>query len=638
VTRESRNPIRPVSYRTTALDTDRMPPGIPWIIGNEAAERFSFYGMRTILVVFMAKYLFLLDGRGVAPMSETAAVEHYHTFVAWVYFTPLLGALLSDIFLGKYRTIILLSAVYCSGHAALACMGGAGNSPLWLLAGLSLICLGSGGIKPCVSAHVGDQFGAPNRHLLTRIYNWFYFSINLGSFVSTLLTPWLLEWYGPHWAFGVPGVLMAVATLLFWMGRYRFVHVPPGGAKFFRELCSFEGLAALAKLIPLFLFIAVFWSLYDQTGSSWVFQAGQMDLHFLGIRWLESQVQAANPVLILVFIPLFALGIYPVIHRVFPLTPLRKIGIGFALAAASFALTALVQSWIDAGARPSIGWQFLCYILITAAEIMISIVGLEFAYTQSPRNLKSMIMSLYLLSVFAGNMFTAAINRYIQIPGAAGEQCAEALLKLPPDWRADPRTVMLPGYDGVTGTADDFIQKLEDGKPTTIILPGQTAYNAAAATVEENILKRGGRPPVVGALNMKGLGTDPWGNPIRCEIRNSNQVRVISDGPDHTPGTRWDQGILIDINHSAPASAPSWLDRLHPQQPWLARRISELGGTADHAPPAGAITFTRTTFSGGQTKLQGAAYFRFFLWLMLGTTAVYLPFAACYRPKTYLQE
>jgi POT family proton-dependent oligopeptide transporter len=615
-----------------------MPPGIPWIIGNEAAERFSFYGMRTILVVFMAKYLFLLDGRGGIPMSEAAAVEHYHTFVGWVYFTPLLGALLSDIFLGKYRTIILLSVVYCLGHAALACMGNWGNSPGWLLAGLLLICLGSGGIKPCVSAHVGDQFGSSNRHLLSRIYNWFYFSINLGSFVSTLLTPWLLEWYGPHWAFGVPGVLMAVATVLFWMGRHKFVHVPPGGMKFFRELFSSEGLIALAKLIPLFLFIAVFWSLYDQTGSSWVFQAGQMDLHFLGVRWLESQIQAVNPILILIFIPLFALVIYPLVQRVFTLTPLRKIGIGFFLAAASFALTALVQSWIDAGRSPSIGWQFLCYILITAAEIMISIVGLEFSYTQAPRNLKSMIMSLYLLSVFAGNMFTAAINRFIQIPGPASEQCEAAIRRLPTDWQKDPRTIMLPGYDGITGTADDFIQTVESGKPTTLILPGQPAYNRAADTIEEQILKRGGKPPDAPDLNLKGLGIDPWGNPIRCEILNSSKIRVISNGPDHAPGTRWDQGMLIDINRPSPKLAISWTDRFHPQESWLSRRISELGGNAGPPASSAGITFTRTTFSGGQTKLQGADYFRFFMWLMLGTTVAFIPFAAIYRPKSYLQE
>ena len=178
-----------MSHRTAPVDTDRMPPGIPYIISNEAAERFSFYGMRTILVIFMAKYLWLMDGKGGTPMSNAEATEHYHSFAAWVYFTPLFGALLSDIFLGKYRTIIVLSVVYCLGHAALACMGMFGQSQWWLFAGLALICLGSGGIKPCVSAHVGDQFGSRNSHLITRIYNWFYFSINLGSTLSMLLTP-----------------------------------------------------------------------------------------------------------------------------------------------------------------------------------------------------------------------------------------------------------------------------------------------------------------------------------------------------------------------------------------------------------------------------------------------------------------
>ena len=142
-----------------------MPPGIPYIIGNEAAERFSFYGMRTILVVFMAQYLHFMDGGGGAPLTRQQAVEYYHQFASWVYFTPLLGALIADIFLGKYLTILLLSIVYCLGHAALACMGSFGNSPWWLFAGLLLICLGSGGIKPCVSAHVGDQFGKSNHHL-----------------------------------------------------------------------------------------------------------------------------------------------------------------------------------------------------------------------------------------------------------------------------------------------------------------------------------------------------------------------------------------------------------------------------------------------------------------------------------------
>lgn len=602
-----------------------MPPGIPYIISNEAAERFSFYGMRTILVIFMAKYLWLMDGKGGTPMSNAEATEHYHSFAAWVYFTPLFGALLSDIFLGKYRTIIVLSVVYCLGHAALACMGMFGQSQWWLFAGLALICLGSGGIKPCVSAHVGDQFGSRNSHLITRIYNWFYFSINLGSFVSTLLTPWLLQWYGPHWAFGVPGVLMAIATVLFWMGRNKFVHVPAGGLKFFRELFSREGLFALAKLIPLFLFIAAFWALYDQTGSSWVFQAAQMDRNFLGTTWLESQIQAVNPILILTFIPLFTFAVYPAIGRVFRLTPLRKIGIGFVLMVATFGLSALIQTWIDGGGKPSIGWQFLAYALITASEIMVSIVGLEFAYTQAPKNMKSMIMSLYLLSVFVGNMLTSRINHHIQIPSAAAEQLDAAIASLPAGWQRDPRTVILGGYDGITGNEDDFIARLESGAMDELEIPGQAAYQRAAGTVQSAAREAGDR--LDSTAEIGDLGKDAWGNAIRYEIIDAGSFRIMSDGPDRTPGTRWDQGLTVTIQKPAATEE---------DRSWLARRKAALG--LQEAKAVTETTYTAKAFSGGQTKLEGAEYFKFFTWLMLGTTVLYIPFALAYRPKTYLQD
>ena len=116
----------------------------------------------------MVQYLHLMDGKSTGVMNEAEATANVHLFMGAVYLTPFLGALLADIFLGKYRTIIALSIVYCAGHAALAGMGLFGHSPWWLLAGLGLIALGSGGIKPCVSAHVGDQFGARNAHLLTQ--------------------------------------------------------------------------------------------------------------------------------------------------------------------------------------------------------------------------------------------------------------------------------------------------------------------------------------------------------------------------------------------------------------------------------------------------------------------------------------
>ena len=229
-------------YLTAPLPSKDMPKGIPYIVSNEAAERFSFYGMNCILTIFMTQYLMGSDGK-LDVMSEEDAKKYFHLFKMAAYFFPIVGALISDIFLGKYHTIISLSLVYCLGHLALAL----DDTRIGLFIGLGLIVIGSGGIKPCVSAHVGDQFGKTNQNLLEKVFGWFYFSINLGSFVSTMLTPFLLDKYGPHVAFGVPGILMGVATLAFWMGRHKFVHIPAGGFGFVKEIFSGTGFRLLLE-------------------------------------------------------------------------------------------------------------------------------------------------------------------------------------------------------------------------------------------------------------------------------------------------------------------------------------------------------------------------------------------------------
>ena len=396
-------------YRTSPAASTRMPGGIPYIISNEAAERFSFYGMKGILVVFMTKYLVDESGQ-LAVMGEAEAKGYYHLFVSAVYFTPLLGALLSDILFGKYRTILSLSVVYCLGHLVLAL----DDTRMGLALGLGLISLGSGGIKPCVSAHVGDQFGRTNAHLLEPVFSVFYFSINLGAFTSTLLTPILLANYGPHVAFGVPGALMLFATFAFWLGRREFVHIPPAGMDFVREATSKEGLGALARLAIIYAFVAMFWALFDQTGSAWVLQAEHMDREVFGFELLPSQFQAINPLLVMAMIPLFTLAIYPAVRRFVPVTPLRKIGCGFFVTVFAFLIPAAVESWIQQGQTPSIAWHLLAYIVLTAAEILVSITCLEFSYTQAPRTLKSLVMALFLVSVSLGNLFTAGVNFLIQ--------------------------------------------------------------------------------------------------------------------------------------------------------------------------------------------------------------------------------
>jgi POT family proton-dependent oligopeptide transporter len=401
-----------------------MPPGIPYIVGNEAAERFSFYGMRAILVTFMTQYL--LSAQGTPDhMTDRQAIVWFHTFVSAVYFLPLLGAIIADAFWGKYRTILVLSLVYCCGHAALAL----NDTRLGLALGLGLIALGAGGIKPCVSANVGDQFGPSNQYLIPRVFSWFYFAINFGSAIATLLIPAILHgkgrFSGPHFAFALPGVLMFIATVIFWMGRRKFVHVPPAGKDFVRETFSRANLKIIAHLYIIFAFVAVWWSLYDQTASSWTLQAGKMDLHLLGIQWTQEQLQASNPIFILILIPVFSYVIYPLFDKFFPLTPLRKMSIGFFLTIPTFLLAAWIEHRIGQGFHPNVGWQVISYFLLTSAEIMVSITSLEFSYTQAPKRLKSLIMSLYLTSITLGDSFVAVVNEFIEnkdgtskLPGA----------------------------------------------------------------------------------------------------------------------------------------------------------------------------------------------------------------------------
>jgi len=396
-------------YRTAPLTETTLPKGIPYIIGNEAAERFSFYGMRAILVVFMTQYL--LSNNGQADyMSADEAKGWFHLFVSAVYFTPLLGALISDGMLGKYRTIITLSLIYTLGHFALAL----DDSRLGLALGLGLIALGAGGIKPCVSAHIGDQFSRSNSYLLPRVFGWFYFSINLGAFSSTLLIPWILKTYGSVAAFGIPGILMFIATIIFWSGRYRFVHIPAGGKHFISEALSSEGLKVMTRLGMLYMFIAMFWALFDQTASSWVLQAEKMDRRLLDIELLSSQLQAANPLLVMILIPVFTYLLYPAMSKLFVVTPLRKISIGLFIAAFAFGISAITQEKIDAGLTPHISWQILAYTVLTSAEVMISITCLEFSYTQAPVKMKSFIMAFFMMSIAIGNLFTSAVNFFIE--------------------------------------------------------------------------------------------------------------------------------------------------------------------------------------------------------------------------------
>ena len=594
-------------YRTSPVCTDRMPPGIPYIISNEAAERFSFYGMKAALAVFLANYLGVLGGNN---LTETEATSYVSWFNTAVYLTPLLGAIIADAFFGKYRTIVTLSIVYCLGHLCLALMGVGGVVQFWLLGGLGLISLGAGGIKPCVSAHVGDQFGEKNQHLITKIFNIFYFSINFGAVISNLLIPWVLKWHGPHLAFGVPGVLMALATLFFWMGREKFAHIPAKGSSFLKELFSKEGLSVIGKLIPLVLFVGMFWCLFDQTASRLVFQAERMDRNIFGLDILPSQIQAANPFLILVLIPAFTFFIYPQTEKIIKLTPLRKIGSGLFLMAISFVVVSLSQEAIDHGETPHVGWQILAYFILTTGEVMVSIVALEFFYTQAPKKMKSLMMAIFLTSVSVGNSFTAIVNHVIQV--ASPEE-----VSLVEEFSEGNQTKLkrIAGYDGKFNTPDDIVTGGERIESLITEVLGDTAGKIESYLSEKEKLP----------LEWTDLPDDPWGSPIKYQLVSAKEARLSSDGPDKIAKTVWDLGINITVKEAKEDLRGTWLYEERKRRGLIEEKAED-----DQSPIS-----TKYTAGGGLT-LDGAEYYWFFTKLMIGTVILFIPFAMLYKPRTYL--
>ena len=208
---------------TAEANPGRMPRQIPYIIGNEACERFSFYGMRNILVPFLISSVLLAYLPDQAA-REGAAKDLFHSFVIGVYFFPLLGGWLSDRYFGKYNTVLWFSLIYCAGHACLALFE---SHAAGFYTGLFLIALGSGGIKPLVVTFCGDQFDQTNKSKAKVVFDAFYWIINFGSFFASLLMPLVLRNWGAAWAFGIPGILMFIATLIFWAGRKKYVNVPP---------------------------------------------------------------------------------------------------------------------------------------------------------------------------------------------------------------------------------------------------------------------------------------------------------------------------------------------------------------------------------------------------------------------------
>uniref|UniRef100_A0A8C7ZYQ5 Solute carrier family 15 member 1 n=1 Tax=Oryzias sinensis TaxID=183150 RepID=A0A8C7ZYQ5_9TELE len=483
------------------------PISIFFIVINEFCERFSYYGMRAVLVLYF-KYFLRWD--------DDFATTIYHTFVALCYLTPILGAIIADSWLGKFKTIVYLSIVYTLGQVVLAVSaihditdtnkdGTPDNMTFHValsMVGLLLIALGTGGIKPCVAAFGGDQFEDHQEKQRGTFFSIFYLSINAGSLLSTIITPILRgQECGIHTqqqcyplAFGVPAALMAVALIVFIVGNGMYHKTAPQGnimvkvtkcigfaiKNRFRHRSSqypkrehwmdwadekydkllIAQVKMVLKVLFLYIPLPMFWALFDQQGSRWTLQATTMDGDF--VQSFFCLHQTVNPILILILVPIMDSLIYPLISKCklnftffngFDTALNVTVGdkeIGYILPNNMSEYTSVKHGENDAGLECfvkqelgfgssytllipptltfggkcsegiqkildiepntiSMAWQIPQYFLLTAGEVVFSVTGLEFSYSQAPSNMKAVLQAGWLLTVAFGNIIVLIV-------------------------------------------------------------------------------------------------------------------------------------------------------------------------------------------------------------------------------------
>ncbi|KAM8858259.1 solute carrier family 15 member 2 [Synchiropus picturatus] len=365
---------------TKKLCGTRYPVSICFIVVNEFCERFSYYGMKALLTLYFVTYLH---------WDEDLSTAVYHAFGSLCYFTPILGAVIADSWLGKFKTIIYLSIVYVIGHVvksvgAIPTVGDNSTHIALSMVGLILIAFGTGGIKPCVSAFGGDQFDEEDISQRQKFFSIFYMSINAGSLLSTVITPILrgdVQCFGGDCyalAFGVPAALMVVALLVFILGSGLYKRNPPQG-NILLEVCKciacairnrwrrskneparnhwldwaqdsyskrlIQEIKMVLRVLVLYIPLPMFWALFDQQGSRWTLQAKGMNMAFGNSFTIKpDQMQMLNALLILIFVPIFDLIIYPLVGRCrINVTPLRKMAAGMVFAALAFGAATLVE-------------------------------------------------------------------------------------------------------------------------------------------------------------------------------------------------------------------------------------------------------------------------------------------------------
>jgi POT family proton-dependent oligopeptide transporter len=411
----------------TAAPADFLghPPALPYLFATEMWERFSYYGMRALLVLYMVKYVFqpgtaetviglsslrhgletVFGPLGIQPLAS----QIYGLYTGLVYLTPVIGGYLADRVLGQRRTVIIGASLMAVGHFMMA------FEPLLLFA-LTFLILGNGAFKPNMSSQVGELYppGDPRRD---RAYSIFYVGINLGAFLAPLVCGTLGERVGWHYGFGAAGVGMLIGLAIY---LYASPKLPPD--RLSRHLAdekqplSPEERRALWALAILFIPTSLFWATYEQQGNTIALWADQNTDRTVNLLFFTAEIpttwfQAVNPLLIFAFTPfVVAFWAYQARRATEPST-LTKMAFGCFGAAAAYLIMAAAAAYAGP-AKASWAWLFAYFVVLTLGELYISPIGLSLVSKVAPARHLAMMMGVWLATSFTGNFLAGYLGSF----------------------------------------------------------------------------------------------------------------------------------------------------------------------------------------------------------------------------------
>jgi POT family proton-dependent oligopeptide transporter len=406
------------------------PAGLFVLFFTEMWERFSYYGMRALLVLYMVDYLIKRAQDGTTHVVGFAGLQHglewvfgplavqplasqiYGLYTAFVYFTPLFGGMLADRILGQRKTVVIGGVLMAIGHFLMAV------ESLFLPA-LFFLILGNGCFKPNISTQVGGLYpeGDPR---LDRAYTIFYAGVNLGAFFSPLVCGTLGQVYGWHYGFAAAGVGMVLGLILYLWGqrflaedsltRSKQAHVESGTAPLTRQ--QWMGIAGLVVLMVLNI---IFWAVYEQQGNTvQLFADRNADWHVFGWQMPSTWFQAFNPMFIFMLTPLLnMIWGWQSAKKKEP-SSVAKMAAGCILLGASF----LPLMWLTKGLgetqRISFMWLVGCTLIYTIGEMYLSPIGLALVVKVAPVRLVSMLMGMWYMANFFGNYLSGYIGTFYE--------------------------------------------------------------------------------------------------------------------------------------------------------------------------------------------------------------------------------